>query len=158
MQIATIAPKPPVRELLGPNENPGPIGPATFGTVKIGHALNGIAYTTHLISGPMSAPFATYKGSLQDAIAGAQRDIMKLQLAGGVQGRVAVALTGMGDAWMAHTLFDNPTLIRAIDNGAGHGGIASIEFTRVSRSLGALVTSGGSLIPSLYPPQGAPKA
>jgi hypothetical protein len=125
--------------------------------VKIGHALNGIAYTTHLISGPMAAPFATYRGSLEDAIKGAQRDIMKLQLQGAT-GRVAFALTGMGDAWMAHTLFDNPTLVRAIDNGAGHGGIASIEFTSVSRSLGALVTSAGSLIPSQYPAQGTPKA
>jgi hypothetical protein len=162
MQIATIAPKPPVRELLGPdtapNGNHGPIGVSSFGTLRIGHALNGIAYSEHHLIAPLSAPLAQYTGSLQDAIAGARRDIMKLQLAGGSQARIAVALTGMGNRWMAHQLFGDPTVVRAIDNGAGHGGIASIEFTSVSRSLGALVTSGGSLIPSQYPAQGAPKA
>jgi hypothetical protein len=159
MQIATIAPKPPIRELAvfgGPNSNHGPIGVASYGTMKIGHALNGIAYSTHQLLGPMAAPFATYTGSLQDAIAGARRDIMKFQLTGGVQSRIAVALTGMGNQWMAHMLFSDNDVVRAIDNGAGHGGIASIEFTAMSRSLGALVTSAGSLIPSQYPVQGAP--
>ena len=160
MQIATIAPKPPVRELIGndtaPNGNHGPIGVSSFGTLRIGHALNGVTYSEHHLLAPMSAPFAQYTGSLQNAIAGARRDIMKLQLTGGAQARIAVALTGMGDHWMAHQLFEEPTVVRAIDNGAGHGGIASIEFTAMSRSLGALVTSAGSLIPSQYPVQGAP--
>lgn len=158
MQIATIAPKPPLRDAFtAANGNHGPIGVASFGTMRIGHARNGVTYTQHHLLAPLSAPFAEYTGSLQDAIAGARRDIMKLQL-GGSQARLAVALTGMGNRWMAHQLFEDPAVVRAIDNGAGRGGVASIEFTAVSRGLGALVTSGGALLPSQYPAQGVPKA
>jgi hypothetical protein len=142
MQIsASVAPA----AVLAPNGNPGPIGVTSFGTVRIGHALNGVAYTEHKLLAPLNKPFAEYTGSLQDAIASATAAIKDFEAT--ADGRIAVALLGMPGRWTARTIFTDPTVMRAIDNGAGHGGIASIQFTSVSRSLGALVTSGGSLLP-----------
>ncbi len=136
--------------LIGPDApgNTGPIGNAHYGTVRIGHALNGISYTEHRLDGPMAKPFAQYTGSLQDAITSAQTTIKDLETR--ADGRVAVALLGMPGRWTAQLLFTDQTVLRAIDNGAGHGGIASIEFTSRSRSLGALVTAGGSLLPGAH--------
>lgn len=91
---------------------------------------------------------------VEDAIAGAQRDILKVELAADMQGRLALALLGMGTTWRAQVIYDDATVVRAIDNGVGSGRIASISFPSVSRSLGALVTSQGSLIPSPLRQQG----
>jgi hypothetical protein len=145
--VATPAVPKPAPCLIGPDAigNPGPIGNAHYGTVRIGHALNGIAYTEHRIDGPMAKPFGQYTGSLQDAITSAQTAIKELETR--ADGRVAVALLGMPGRWNAQLIYTDQTVLRAIDNGAGHGGIASIQFTDVSRSMGALVTSGGSLLP-----------
>lgn len=128
--------------------NTGPIGVTSFGELRIGHALNGISYTDHKLIGPMAMPFAEYTGSLQDAITSAQAFVKELETR--TDGRVAVALLGMPGRWSAQYLHADETVLRAIDNGAGHGGIASIEFTSRSRSLGALVTAGGSLLPGAH--------
>lgn len=161
MQIATIAPKPPVRTLIGPNPAPvagpgpdNPLGVTSYGTMRVGHALNGVTYSEHKLLGPLRAPFQTYTGSLEDAIAAAQHDIHRIELTADMSGRLGVALLGMGTTWHAQVLYDEPTVMRAIDNGPGAGGIASISFPSVSRSLGALVTSQGSLIPSQPRAQG----
>lgn len=123
-----------------------PVGVTNVGTMRVGHALNGISYTEHQLVTPGSKPVATFTGSLEDAIAGAKALATDLETRG--LGRVAFALTGLGNQWSAQALFADPTVIRAIDNGPGHGGIASITFPSVSRSLGALVTASGSLVPS----------
>jgi hypothetical protein len=149
MQIATIAPKPPVTNLIAegrPGPGPhNPLGVTSYGEMKVGHALNGIAYTTHKLLGPLAPPVATFTGSLQDAITGAQAFVKDYESR--ADGRIAVALLGDGHTWNAQFLFGDQTVLRAIDNGPGTGGIASIEFTSVSRSLGALVTATGSLLP-----------
>ena len=132
------------------NPNPGPIGVSTLGTLRIGHAMNGISYTEHKLLSPLNQPIAEYSGSLQDAIAAASAELLKIETAADMQGRLAVALLGMPGRWTARTVLADPTVIRAIDHGAGTGGIASIQFTSVSRSLGALVTSGGSLLPGQH--------
>lgn len=128
-----------------PPRNPGPIGVSTLGTMRIGHAMNGISYTEHKLLSPLGENFATYTGSLQDAIVAATAAIKEYETR--ADGRLAVALLGMPGQWSARMVLADQTVMRAIDNGAGHGGIASIQFTSVSRSLGALVTSGGSLLP-----------
>lgn len=153
MQIATIAPKPPVHSLAAPIDvaGPGPdnpIGVTSYGTMRIGHALNGIRYTEHKLTGPLQAPVREYTGSLQDAIAGATRDLANLEMTAVLEGRFALALLGMGNSWRAQMVHADPTVLRAIDNGPGRGGIASISFPSMARSLGAIVTSKGSLIPS----------
>lgn len=152
MQIATIAPKPPVTNLVATANatpgNTGPIGVASYGTMRVGHALNGVVYTEHKLLGPMNAPMKEFTGSLQDAIAGAKQFLLSIELRADLQAPLAVALLGMGNKWVARTIFSEPTVIRAINTGPGTGGIASISFPSMSRSLGALVTSSGSLIPS----------
>lgn len=158
MQIATIAPKPPVRSLIEPTPGPGPhnpLGVTTYGTMRVGHALNGVTYSEHKLLGPITAPFKTFTGSLQDAIAGAKAAVAEYETR--ADGRIAVALLGMPGRWTAQFLYPDQTVLRAIDNGPGKGGIASIEFTSMSRSLGALVTATGSLIPSLHPVNGLPQ-
>ncbi|MCW2920682.1 MAG: hypothetical protein JWL76_556 [Thermoleophilia bacterium] len=141
-----LAPTTPIAITPPRNPNtPSPIGVASFGELRIGHALNGISYTDHKLVGPLSSNFAEYSGSLQDAIVAATAAIKDVEMR--ADGRIAVALLGMPGHWVARPLFADSTVMRAIDNGAGHGGIASIQFTSRSRSLAALVTSGGSLLP-----------
>jgi hypothetical protein len=127
------------------NVDHGPIGVSTFGTLRIGHALNGVTYTEHHLMSPVTPPVAHFTGSFDDAIAGAQKFLARQELDDA--GRGVLAITGLGGSWDAHIVFSDPTVVRAIDNGAGSGGIASIEFTARSRSLAALVTSKGVLAP-----------
>jgi hypothetical protein len=141
MQLASAT---PIAVTPPRNPNIPPIGVASYGELRIGHALNGIAYTDHKILGPLAGPFGRYTGSLQDAIASAQIAVKELETR--VDGRVAVALLGMPGRWNAQLIYPDATVLRAIDNGAGHGGIASIEFTSRSRSLGALVTAEHALL------------
>lgn len=150
MQIATIAPKPPVRSLLGPN-TPGtgphnPIGVTSYGTMRVGHALNGVTYTEHQLLAPLQSPLVTHTGSLQDAIAGAKAQLHRTELAAGAEGRLAVALLGVGNSWRAQLIYSDPTVVRAIDSGPGSVGIASVDFPSRARSLAALVTSQGSIV------------
>ena len=158
MQLSTISFGAPIATVttppLGPNK--GPIGVGSAGTLKIGHALNGIAYTTHALTFPITAPFATYSGSLEDAIKGAQGLLLKNEAAGGPHS--VVALLGMPGQYTAQLLHEDHDVARLVDTGVGHGGIASAEFTSVSRSVGALVTSTGALTLADLAPQGAPKA
>jgi hypothetical protein len=128
---------------LGPQN---PIGVTTFGTMRIGHALNGIAYTEHRLTAPVTKPFGQYTGSLQDAISAVQLATRTQEAQG--HSRVAVALLGLPGSWTAHALSPDAAITSAIDFGPGTGGIASISFPTVSRSLAALVTSQGSLLPS----------
>ena len=123
-----------------------PIGISGFGTMRIGHALNGIRYTEHQLLAPVAAPLATFTGSLQDAIVGATALAAKLDASG--HGRSTIALLAVANQWTAHTVFPDPMIIRAIDTGAGHGSIASISFPTIVSNFGALVTAQGSLIPA----------
>jgi hypothetical protein len=131
---------------VGPVPTPGPIGVGSLGTMRIGHALNGISYTEHKLLAPLTAPFGHYTGSLQDAIISATAAIRDFETR--ADGRIAVALLMDGTGWSARTVLADSMILRAIDNGPGTGGIASISFPTVSRSLAALVTSEGSLLPS----------
>jgi hypothetical protein len=126
-----------------PAVDPGPIGVSYFGTLRIGHALNGVTYTEHVLEAPLAKPLAHFTGSLADAIKGTQQLLGTSEAKGA--DRQVVALTGLGNDWYAQVLFGDPTVVQAVDHGAGTGGIASIDFTKVSRSLGALVTSQGTL-------------
>jgi hypothetical protein len=122
--------------------NTGPIGVTSFGTLRIGHALNGVVYSDHQLLAPLVAPTAHFSGSLNDAIEGAQQ-LLAGQEATGASYRGVIALTGVGTEWDAHILSPDADVLRAVDFGAGTGGIASLEFTSMSRSFGALVSSKG---------------
>ncbi len=134
----------PPPALIGPTPAPGPIGVSSIGTLRVGHAVNGIAYTEHKLFTPLDESFAEYTGSLQDAIVATTAAIKELEARG--DGRIAVALLGMPGRWVARTVLADPTVMRVVDQGVGHGGIASAEFTSLSRSFGALVTSKGTLL------------
>lgn len=135
MQLTSIAP---------PVTLP-PIGATSFGTMRIGHALNGIAYTEHELTAALVPPAATFGGSLANAIEAASLLAKQYDSAGA---HATIALTTLKGAFAAHVLSVDPTVAYAVGNGAGSGGIASISFPTISKSLAALVTSEGSLIPA----------
>lgn len=122
-----------------------PIAVSSFGTLRIGHALNGISYTDHQLLSPVGNATAHFSGSLDDAIEGAQQLLARTELDDAPRG--ILALIGLGGSWDARVVYADPSVLQVVDHGTGTGGIASVEFTQASRSLGALVTSQGVLTP-----------
>lgn len=143
-EITTLpVPRPGVDGTIVPPH--GPIGVGSFGTVRIGHALNGIAYTTHQLSFAITRPAGVFHGSFKDAVSGAQALAASFN-ATTDGGRAAYALVmGQPGEWTAMQLDLDAYIVRAFENGAGHGGIASIDFPSRSRSLAAIVTERGAV-------------
>ncbi|MCW2924079.1 MAG: hypothetical protein JWM98_1483 [Thermoleophilia bacterium] len=138
MQLATaVMPRNPVDPAFPPH---GPIGVGSAGTLRIGHALNGIAWSTHELVMPITAPYFMFKGSHADALAGLQA---KLGLDAARDVRLAVALIGHDEQWSALRLNVGQEVVSAIETGAGHGGIAALQFTPRSGFASELVTAHG---------------
>lgn len=144
MQLASI--HAPIPTPVPVDGNPGPIGVSSFGTLRIGHALNGIAYSDHKILSPLTKPFGSFGGSLESAIAGAQALLLRSDSSSTHPGAVALVMDGRG--WAARSIIVDDAVMQVINHGVGTGGIASAAFTDVSRSLAALVTAQGSVLAS----------
>src|SRR4051812_14439982 len=93
-----------------------PIGVASLGTLRIGHALNGVSFTEHRLVAPVTRPAARFTGSLADAVTGAQQLLTAQDASGSTRG--VLALVGDGaNGWLARVLVSDPTIVRAIDTG-----------------------------------------
>jgi hypothetical protein len=113
--------------------------------MRIGFALNGVVTQDFRLTMPLTNPAGIFRGSYTDALAGAKQLAAKL----GDNAVLALNMAQPGE-WLAMQLTVDPAVARVIDNGVGHGGIASASFPSVSRSLTALVTANNFLEPHTF--------
>jgi hypothetical protein len=117
------------------------------GLVEITWSANVTSY--HTISSKVwGTPAILMRGSLEDAVGGAQRLLGTHERLNPSDARLAVSLVqGRGQLWYAWVTDASKQVVRAIDqSGAPGAGITGARLRPAAANVGALVTSMGALV------------
>lgn len=117
--------------------NPGLI--TRLGDVKVGYAMNGIAYTTYALATAPAASVKLHTRSFDQAVA-AVRELMMSTVPQSPAIHGYALLLGENLELVASPVLGEPALFHALDTPAGTGGIASLALLNASRSLLGVVT------------------